>query len=271
MRSARGPVEWLTFPSPDDPDHQFRVNVSFMLSNYECIFGRGCPGMASTEITTDVGCCSRGATFIDEDDFEHVSEMVDELTADDCDNLEHIRRRGWFISSRYGKPYKTRKLGNVCIFGNREGGPTGKPGCAFHHLAERQGKHHSETKPYICWSNPLNFSSELPEEPGGRTTTIVSAFTADAWGGTNDDEEPDGRGHVGYWCVDTPDAYRGEHAVYRSMEHELRKGMGDAGYEAMAELLDAIDEPRYPMPGRLVNRGLPMIPLLVERHFRAGE
>jgi hypothetical protein len=31
MRAAPGPVEWLTFPDPDDPDHQFRVNVSFML------------------------------------------------------------------------------------------------------------------------------------------------------------------------------------------------------------------------------------------------
>ena len=39
MRSAPGPVEWLTFPAPDDPERQFRVNVSFLLSNFECIFG----------------------------------------------------------------------------------------------------------------------------------------------------------------------------------------------------------------------------------------
>ena len=77
MRAAPGPVEWLTFPAPDDPTHQFRVNVSFMLSNYECIFGRGCPGLLNTTVTTDVGCCARGVTFIDEDDFAHVSEMVD--------------------------------------------------------------------------------------------------------------------------------------------------------------------------------------------------
>jgi hypothetical protein len=83
---------------------------------------------------------------------------------------------------------------------------------------------------------PLNFSSEEPEEPGGRATTIVSAFTSDAWGGTDDDEEPDGRGHTGYWCINTPDAYRGARPVYRSLEHELRKGIGDAAYEQMAEL-----------------------------------
>ena len=267
MRSAPGPVEWLTFPAPDDPDRQFRVNVSFLLSTYECIFGQGCAGLLNHKPDADYGCCERGVTFIDEDDFEHVVEMVGQLTAEDCDNIDHVRNRGWYLQSRSGKPYKTRKLGALCIFGNRTGGPAGKSGCAFHHLAARQGKHHTETKPFICWSVPLNFSSEEPEEPGGRDTTIVSAFTADAWGGTEDDEEPDGRGHVGWWCIDTPDAYRGTRPVYKTMEHELRKGIGDAAYERMAELLDGIDRPRHPMPGQLVNRGLPMIGQVIAERF----
>jgi hypothetical protein len=168
MRSAPGPVEWLTFPAPDDPDRQFRVNVSFMLSNYECIFGQGCPGSLNKHPSADFGCCERGVTFIDEDDFAHVEEMVGQLTAEDCDNIDHVRNRGWFLASRSGKPYKTRKVGSLCIFGNRTGGAAGKSGCAFHHLAARQGKHHTETKPFICWSVPLNFSQEEPEEPGGR-------------------------------------------------------------------------------------------------------
>ncbi len=96
---------------------------------------------------------------------------------------------------------------------------------------------------------PLNFSSEDPEEPGGRETTIVSAFTADAWGGTDDDEETDGRGHMGWWCIDTPDAYRGTTPAYQSLEHELRKGIGDAAYERMAELLAALDAPALPDAG----------------------
>jgi len=267
MRSAPGPVEWLTFPAPDDPDRQYRVNVSFLLSNYECIFGQGCPGSLNKRPDADYGCCERGVTFIDEDDFAHVAEMVGQLTAEDCDNIDHIRDKGWFLSSRSGKPYKTRKLGSLCIFGNRTGGAAGKSGCAFHHLAARQGKHHTETKPFICWSVPLNFSSEDPEEPGGLETTIVSAFTADAWGGTDDDEEADGRGHMGWWCIDTPDAYRGARPVYLSMEHELRKGMGDAAYERMAELLDGIERPRFPMPGQLVNRRLPMITQIIEQRF----
>jgi hypothetical protein len=204
---------------------------------------------------------------MDDDDFEHVAEMVGELTAEDCDHIDHVRTQGWYQSSSSGRPYKTRKLAHGCIFANRTGGPAGKPGCAFHHLAGRTGRHPSETKPFICWSLPLNFSSEEAIEPGGRTTTIVSAFTADAWGGTDDREEPDGRGHMGYWCVDTPDAYRGARPVYRSMERELRKAMGDAAYERLVELLDDIERPRYPMPGQLVNGRQPMIPLLLEQRF----
>jgi len=268
MRSAPGPVEWLTFPAPEDPDRQFRVNVSFLLSNYMCIFGQGCPGSLNKRPDADYGCCERGVTFIDDDDFSHVAEMVGQLTAEDCDNIDHIRDKGWYLSSRSGKPYKTRKVGSLCIFGNRTGGAAGKSGCAFHHLAARQGKHHTETKPFICWSVPLNFSSEDPVEPGGLETTIVSAFSADAWGATDDDEETDGRGHLGWWCIDTPDAYRGALPVYRSFEHELRKGMGsDAAYERMVELLEPLERPRFPMPGQLRNGGLPMIGQIIADRF----
>jgi hypothetical protein len=267
MRGARGQIEWLTFPAPDDPDLQYRVNVSFLLSNYQCIFGCGCQGLLNRSVDPEAACCERGVTFLDDEDFEHVAEMVEQLTPEDCDNLDRVRARGWYQTSSSGKPYKTRKVGGSCIFTNRTGGPTGKPGCSFHHLALRQGKHPSETKPFICWTLPLNFRQEPPEEPGGPVTTIVSAFTAEAWAGTADEDEPDGRGHMGYWCVDTPDAYRGARPVYKSFEAELRKGLGDAVYERMAELLEGIERPRYPMPGQLVNRGLPMISQLVQQRF----
>jgi hypothetical protein len=267
MRAARGPLDWLTFPDPDDADHRFRVNVSFLLSNYRCIWGCGCPGLLNARADSEAACCERGVTFVDEDDFAHVADMVEELTAEDCDNLEHVRERGWYLAGPSGRPYKTRKLGGSCIFTNRTGGPAGKPGCSFHHLAARQGKHPSETKPSICWTLPLNFSHEAPEEPGGPHTTIVSAFTADAWSGTDDDEEPDGRGHMGYWCVDTPDAYRAAQPVYRTFETELRKRMGDRPYERLVELLEQVERPRFPMPGQLVNGGLPMISRLVAQRF----
>jgi hypothetical protein len=74
---------------------------------------------------------------------------------------------------------------------------------------------------------------------------------------------------MGFWCIDAPDAYRGDRAVYRSHEIELRKELGDAVYERLVELLDAIEKPRYPMPGQLVNGRRPLIPLLVQQRFPA--
>ena len=247
MRAAAGPVEWLTFPAPDDEHRQFRVNVSFLLSAYRCIFGCGCPGIFNRGKPTDLGCCAQGVEFTDDEDYEHVAARVAELTLEDADHLVQIRDRGWY-STKQGAPFKTRKIGGACIFANREGGPTGKPGCAFHHLALRTGRHPADTKPEICWSVPLNFSDEDAVEPGGRETTIVSAFTADAWGG-----------HLDWWCIDTPDAYTATEPVYQTFELELRKGMGDPGYDRMVELLRDIPAPRHPMPGQLAPKSLPLI------------
>src|SRR5262245_25691835 len=247
VRAAAGPVEWLTFPAPDDERRQFRVNVSFLLSTYRCIFGRGCPGILDGPPRPDVGCCAHGVEFADAGDFAAVAASVAELTADDADHIGDIRGGDWYIENRR-RPVKTNVVDGVCIFANREGGPTGRPGCAFHHLALRTGRHPADTKPEICWSVPLNFSDEEPVEPGGRETTIVSAFSADAWDG-----------HVGWWCIDTPEAYSGAAPVYRTLEHELRKGMGDAAYERMAELLDEIPAPRFPMPGQQMVKSLPLV------------
>jgi hypothetical protein len=45
-----------------------------------------------TQAAPDLGCCHR-VTFFDDDDFAHVSNMVEQLDADDCDNLDHVRNR----------------------------------------------------------------------------------------------------------------------------------------------------------------------------------
>jgi hypothetical protein len=237
----------MTFPAPDDDGHQFRVNVSFLLSNYRCIYGCGCPSISADPARSHLGCCGHGVEFVSDDDFDHVAAMVDELTGEDSDNIAQIRGpKGWY-QAQAGVPFKTRKLDGACIFANRPTGPTGKIGCSFHHLAERTGRHPADTKPDICWRVPLNYSTEEPAEPNGRDTTIVSAFGADAWG------------NVTWWCIDTPDAYNAPDPVYRTFEHELRKGMGDAGYERLVELLQEIPAPRHPMPGQRLSQRLPLL------------
>jgi hypothetical protein len=238
----------LTFPDPDDSTHQFRIDVSFLLSNYRCIFGAGCPGLLDSPPRDDIGCCAHGAEFVDDEDYEHVATMVAELTEADADNYDYIRTRGWFIP-KGRRPFKTAIVGSRCVFSNRSDGPLGKPGCALHHLAARTGRNPADTKPDICWRVPLNFSHEEPIEPNGRDTTIVTAFTGDAWGGDD----------VHWWCTETSDAFDAPKPVYRSFEYELRKGIGDTAYERLVELLDQIPAPRWPTPGQFAAKRLPII------------
>jgi hypothetical protein len=270
MRSTiyESPIEWLTFKGPSGQVYQ--VNLSFFLSNYHCIFGAGCPGLMNRySQAEDMGCCERGVTFTSDEDFEHVEAMVEQLTADDADNLNHIRSNGWY-QSLHGNPYKTKKLHDNCIFSNRGTGPTGKIGCAFHHLALRTGQDITDTKPEICWTVPLSVGREIRyEDLTPVEVMIISAHTADAWGGWEDgDYEDEPRGHMGYWCTDTPDAYTGDVPAYKSFEQELRKLIGDEDYERMVELIK--DRKPLPMPAQLLNEGRPLIPLLVEKAERDG-
>lgn len=257
------PIDWLSFRGPSGQAYQ--VNVSFLKSNYHCTFGQGCPGLLNRYSDShDLSCCERGVTFTNEEDFEHVKAVVSELTDEDTDNLAHIRDKGWYQEIN-GVPYKTRKLFDGCIFANREGGPAGKPGCAFHHLALRTGRDPIDMKPEVCWTLPLSLGQEVKyEDASTETVLILSVHTADAWGGTNDgDLEDEAHGYMGYWCIDTPDAYNNNRPVYQSFEGELRKLMGDMDYEMMVQLVQV--RTATPMPGEVRNEGRPMIPLLVEK------
>jgi len=74
------PREWVSFPDPDDPDHEIRADLSFLLSSWACIFGGGCQGIAGQPAQ---GCCSHGAFFSDAADERRVRNAAKELTTDD--------------------------------------------------------------------------------------------------------------------------------------------------------------------------------------------
>ena len=161
MRSPQGKagavIEWLEFAHPEKDDYMFRVNVSLMLSGYQCIYGSGCPSIKADLPREEVGCCAQGVTFEDREDYEHVEKMVGELTDADCARLDHVQNKGWYVRSPKGDPRNTRKVGGGCIFANPVPEKPGDPpmGCSFHALADRTGRHHSDTKPEICWSVPI--------------------------------------------------------------------------------------------------------------------
>ena len=74
------PRAWIEFQDPADAEQVFRCDVTWLTSNWNCIFGNGCPGIYAT--APEAGCCALGAHFSDKDDEDRVAEWV-ELLDDD--------------------------------------------------------------------------------------------------------------------------------------------------------------------------------------------
>jgi hypothetical protein len=257
-----------------EKDHRWYFDISFLMSNWSCLFGNGCVGMHPVDSPTyirDAGCCTLGCWFTDPKDLAHTHEMVDQLTDEDWDvELRKVsEKRGWLrklgrdtIDKETGDiesvNSKTRVYQGACIFNNRMDGSvgsTGKIGCAFHALADRLGVSHVETKPEVCWQLPLRI------EPDGDQTSVLR-WDRYAWADQADDEG--NQDWLNWWCVDSPDAYIGTKPVYKYMEQELRRICGDRVYEMLCSELEARkDNYITPMPGKSANEGRPLIPLIV--------
>ncbi len=72
------PRAFIEFVNPDDADEIFKCDLTWLTSNYKCIFGEGCHGIYKD--SPDVGCCTLGAHFADKDDEKRVKEFVKRLT-----------------------------------------------------------------------------------------------------------------------------------------------------------------------------------------------
>ena len=60
--------EWVSFEDPVE-DRTWLVDVTFLSSPWQCIFGNGCQGVLTADARDLVqGCCSYGAHFSDERD-----------------------------------------------------------------------------------------------------------------------------------------------------------------------------------------------------------
>lgn len=223
--------EWVTFPDPRRRDEVWQVDVTFLTSHWDCIFGRGCQGVLTEPAPELVqGCCSYGAHFSNRKDRDHTARMAKKLGDDEWQFAAIGRAKG--IYAQAGKDeWRTRLVDGACIFLNRPGYPTG-PGCALHQHAMRIGVHFSETKPEVCWQLPLRKIDEEDEDADdGVTIHRLTEFARHGWG--------EGGAEFAWWCTEAPEAFTGAQPVYRSMETELRTMCGDELYEQIAAYLDA--------------------------------
>ena len=227
------PREWVTFDDPKEDGRRWQVDVTFLLSSWECIFGCGCQGVLTGRAPEMVqGCCSYGAHFSDKKDRDHVARAAKHLTDDEWQFAAAGRSKG--IYAKCGKDedgkqeWRTRLVDDACIFLNRPDFPTGA-GCALHVHAMRNGAHHSDLKPEVCWQLPLRRLDE--EQEDGSVISTLGEFGRDGWGEGGDD--------FAWWCTEAGAAFTGRSPVYQSLEEELRKMLGNALYDQVAAYLDA--------------------------------
>jgi hypothetical protein len=228
------PREWIEFSDPDDADHLIRADLTWLLSRWNCLFGRGCHGIVPGR--DDDGCCTHGAFFTDADDERRVRTAARRLSPR---TWQHHRKGfgNWTaVDILDGEERRrTALVDGACVFLNRPGF-AGGAGCALHSLAVRDGVHPLHTKPDVCWQLPIRREQEWIARPDG-TKVLVSTLTEysrRSWG--------EGGHDLVWWCTGAAETHGAAEPVYRSYAAELTELVGAKGYARLTELCAAADD-----------------------------
>ena len=213
--------EWVSFEDPSEA-RTWVFDVTFLLSHWTCIFGRGCQGVLtgpSEELVQ--GCCSYGAHLVDEGDEADVVAAASRLSADQWQHRAKGRRGGLLETDEAGARV-TRQVDGACIFLNRPGFARG-PGCALHVGALDAGERPLDWKPDVCWQLPLRREDEVQ---GDRVISTVRQWDRSHWGA--------GGAEFAWWCTDAPDAFGGAVPVYVGLRDELVELTSSDAYALVA-------------------------------------
>ncbi len=230
--------EWVSFEDPGE-ERTWVFDVTFLTSNWTCIYGHGCQGVL-TEPTPELahGCCSYGAHLIDGKDARRVEKAAATLTAEQWQFRDRGKKDGVIKKNKHGEVV-TRVVKGACVFLNRPGFGTG-PGCALHQAAVERGQDPLELKPEVCWQLPLRREDEVADD--GHVVSTIRQWDRRHWG--------KGGAEFAWWCTEAPDAFVGSRPVYVEMEAELTAMVGPRPYRMLAQYL-ADREARLP-------RGVPL-------------
>ena len=229
------PRAYVEFADPEDEAQVFRCDLTWLTSSYMCIFGQGCQGIYAD--APDVGCCTLGAHFADEDDERRVATHVDELTPDDWQFHpgRKVTSTDWVEADEDGER-KTLTIVHdgqqACVFHNRADFPAGS-GCALHGLALKQGRNPLETKPDVCWQLPIRRQFRNVERQDGTSYTEVSIGEYDrrGWGAGGHD--------LDWYCSGNTEAHVAVEPVYLTHEPELVELLGRGGYAELSRHCEA--------------------------------
>ena len=225
-----GAHEWLSFPDPKE-NRTWVFDVTFLLSSWECIFGRGCQGVLTGPAPEMAqGCCSYGAHFTGAKDVARVQRAAARLRDDEWQFAAKARTSSGKVKvikvAKDGESV-TRMAEGACIFLNRPGF-RGGPGCALHAAAAKRGKRPMDWKPDVCWQVPIRREDET--DAVGHVTSTVRQWDRRHWGAGGEEFH--------WWCTEAPEAFGGAQPVYRAMQDEL---VGLVGTKVAAMLTKELD------------------------------
>ncbi|MEU4381118.1 hypothetical protein [Micromonospora echinofusca] len=228
------PREWIEFTDPADDNHLIRADLTWLLSRWTCVYGRGCHGIVAGRAAD--GCCSHGAFFTDSEDEQRVRAAVKRLTPA---TWQHFRRgfKNWTENDTIDGKNSARRTATQgadgpCVFLNDAGFPAGA-GCALHAQALRDGVHPLEYKPDVCWQLPIRRDQEWVKRPDNTKVLVstLSEFDRRGWGAGGHD--------LDWWCTSSTDAHVGTEPMYVSYGPELTALVGAPAYAKLAEVCGA--------------------------------
>mgnify|MGYP006268166039 FL=1 len=223
--------DWVEFVDPDDEKQIYKCDLTWLTSNWTCIYGNGCKGVFKDQPYG--GCCTEGAMYSDEADEARVIEAAKRLTPDMWQFYNDARDKNGKLNISEvdeDKERKTRTINESCIFLNRKG-ESAEFGCVLHHLALKEGSHFLDVKPDVCWQLPIRRSFEV-REVGERdySVTVIGEYERLAWG--------DGGEDFDWYCTSNTEAHVGKDPVYISNSEELIALMGQRNYAILKEICD---------------------------------
>ncbi len=198
-----------------DGDVTWRIERSFVTSNWTCIWGRGCLGILDEPAEhLGQGCCSIGAALDGEDEARLISAMAAMLRPERFEyHADAASPNGIFNDD---ERTNTRVVDGACIFLNRPGFDGGA-GCALHLGALDRGESPVEWKPSVCWQLPIKVDWE--DGANGKEIATLRRWERRDWGE---------QGETMAWCCTEGErAYVGTQPVVDSMADELTDIVGE--------------------------------------------
>lgn len=229
--------QWVSLDHEGDT---YLFDLTFLMSNWSCIFGNGCKGIREDHHPDrNEGCCTFGAHFSDTADRKRVVGRAKTLTAQQWQFKSVAEELGGAVTSPEKGVWTTRVHEGACIFLNRNDFADG-PGCALHSAALDAGESFLDWKPEVCWQVPIRLSHHVDESD--HTTYTMTDWKRRDWGGGGDD--------FGWWCTDTPDAFVGATMVLYSSREEIVALVGEPVYERLVDIVVDMGGQRVEVPRR---------------------